>query len=167
MLILLLAFFLLTELGAGLLKCLIQRLFVNRFEKIVHNTLLDCSFCVFEMPVAARNDKLRRKPKLLHLLNKLQSVAARHPDIRQNDIWFVLLNAFERTEPVIAHVGDLKAERIPVPELNEELCNAVFILHNNHAKRHFLPPCTNLIQISLMSIQSQSLFAGFVTHLHL
>ena len=149
--------FLLAKLGAGLLERLIQRLFVDRLEKIVHNALLDRGFCVFKMPVAAGDDKLRRKAELLHLLNELQSVAARHPDIRQHNIRFVVLNAFKRMNTIVAHVGNLKIEHLPVSELQKELCNAIFILHNNYTKRHFLPPCMTPIQI-LFGVDALAIF---------
>ena len=102
------------KLPDNLLQCLVQFIFVDRFQNIIAYPIGYSRLCVFKMCISADNNNFKIRTKLSGLPDQFQSVAARHTNVCDQDIRMKLFDQGKRLKSVLCPACDLHVQTVPV-----------------------------------------------------
>ena len=109
-----------------------QLLLVDRLEQIIAHAEADGALRIFEMRIAADDGNLQLRVERLGALDQLQAVAARHADIRDEDVRLARADQLQRLKAVGRNAGELHPQRVPVDQHPDEAAYPCLVVGDDH-----------------------------------
>ncbi len=121
-----------------LFQGLLQLRLIDRLEDIAAYAVGDGGFGIFKVRIAADNHDFKLRAEFPGLTDQIQTVAARHPNIGNQQMGLELLHHPEGLQPVFRLAHDLHVQRSPVDQRLDQPANQLLVIRNNNLP-HKLP----------------------------
>lgn len=118
-------------------KHMLQVLRRYLFEQEIKHTEPQCLLCIFQIAVARNEDNGCPRHFQRHAACKLQSIHARHANVRNEEIRLFFAAHFQRGRPVVGHAAYLTLILRPVHHSAQAIQRPFFVVRQHNAVHHY------------------------------
>ncbi len=116
-----------------------QLFLLDGLEQIVLDPVFERTLRILKLPVSADDDAVHARLALLGLPDEVQTAAARHPDIRHQQVGLLVRHQLQRPQSVVRDTHDLISQFVPVDQLPQKEDHLPLVIRQYHPQHIYFP----------------------------